>query len=147
MKHSELKELIREEIISTLSEEKIITKDSIKKKATEILKLFGKKVPDASLIDDLVIALQKFISSHKNEMGTIKENYSKQPIMMVDLEPGVYEIRYKYDEYNDGEIDFDTITLDITPELIETHSDKSIYNYIGGEVRGFRGIKNIKKIR
>jgi hypothetical protein len=147
MKHNELKQLIKEEIYSILSEEKVITKDNIRKKAAQILKLFGKKTVDDSLLNDLIASLSKFISTHKNEMGSIKENYPSKPVMVSDLEPGIYKIYYKYDYYGDGDIDTDTSTVEFTPEIIQNNSDLSIKNYMRGEVRGLVSVKGIKKVK
>lgn len=71
----------------------------------------------------------------------------QRPIMMVDLEPGVYKIDYKYSEYRDGETSLDSTTLDFTPEIINSNSDLSIQNYMKGVVDGLVSVRSIDKLK
>ena len=71
----------------------------------------------------------------------------QRPIMMADLEPGVYKIDYKYSEYRDGETRLGSTTLDFSPEIINSNSDLSIQNYMKGVVDGLVSVRSIDKLK
>jgi len=66
--------------------------------------------------------------------------------MVDELEPGKYTFEYKFRFMDD--IDFDSVTVDVTPEEIKMWGDTSIQNWLNsyipqGKVADVRSIKRV----